>query len=146
MASEFQAALLWPLQAGLFRTGPVIVALQQDGRVRGLGTIPGDIDQSWPFNETGRFAWRARPGETAQAVAEESGLLDEVTADGYVFSVQTCALQGPTLIRDAVARFTTDAEMYYESAGQNLERIVWIKARARPRWTPPRDFIDPDGL
>lgn len=55
-------------------------------------------------------------------------LMQDVTADGYVFRVDLRLR--PDAGSTAVAVSTAAAELYYESAGQNWERAAMIKARA----------------
>ncbi|MEZ5945936.1 MAG: bifunctional [glutamine synthetase] adenylyltransferase/[glutamine synthetase]-adenylyl-L-tyrosine phosphorylase [Hyphomonas sp.] len=69
------------------------------------------------------------PGEAAQRVARDIvRLLDEITADGYVFRTDLRLRPDPSSTPLAVS--TAMAELYYESVGQNWERMVWIKARS----------------
>ncbi len=54
-------------------------------------------------------------------------LMDERTADGYVFRTDLRLRPDPGSTAPAIS--THAAEMYYESAGQNWERAAMIKAR-----------------
>ncbi|KCZ93789.1 bifunctional [glutamine synthetase] adenylyltransferase/[glutamine synthetase]-adenylyl-L-tyrosine phosphorylase [Hyphomonas johnsonii] len=69
------------------------------------------------------------PGDTAQRVIRDVvRLLDETTADGYVFRTDLRLRPDPSSTPLAVS--TGMADLYYESVGQNWERMVWIKGRA----------------
>jgi glutamate-ammonia-ligase adenylyltransferase len=69
------------------------------------------------------------PGEAAQRVTREIvRLMTELTGDGYVFRTDLRLRPDPGSTPLAVS--TDMAELYYESVGQNWERMVWIKARA----------------
>lgn len=68
------------------------------------------------------------PGESAQRVFRDVvRLMEEITADGYVFRTDLRLRPDPSSTPLAVS--TAMAEVYYESVGQNWERMVWIKAR-----------------
>ena len=68
------------------------------------------------------------PGEAAQRVVRDIvRLLDDTTEDGYVFRTDLRLRPDPSSTPLAVS--TAMAEIYYESVGQNWERMVWIKAR-----------------
>jgi glutamate-ammonia-ligase adenylyltransferase len=68
------------------------------------------------------------PGEAAQRVARDIvRIFDEVTEDGYIFRTDLRLRPDPSSTPLAVS--TAMAEVYYESVGQNWERMVWIKAR-----------------
>ncbi|MEO1475383.1 MAG: bifunctional [glutamine synthetase] adenylyltransferase/[glutamine synthetase]-adenylyl-L-tyrosine phosphorylase, partial [Pseudomonadota bacterium] len=54
-------------------------------------------------------------------------ILSEQTADGYVLRTDLRLRPDPSSTPVAVS--TQMAELYYESVGQNWERMVWIKAR-----------------
>lgn len=69
------------------------------------------------------------PADAAMRVARDMvHLLDERTADGYVFRTDLRLRPDPGSTPLAVS--TDMAQLYYESVGQNWERMVWIKARA----------------
>ena len=69
------------------------------------------------------------PGEAAQRVVRDVvRLFDEFTEDGYVFRTDLRLRPDPSSTPLAVS--TEMAEIYYESVGQNWERMVWVKARA----------------
>lgn len=68
------------------------------------------------------------PGEAAQRVARDIvRMFDDITEDGYVFRTDLRLRPDPSSTPLAVS--TAMAEVYYESVGQNWERMVWIKAR-----------------
>ncbi|MEQ9317061.1 MAG: bifunctional [glutamine synthetase] adenylyltransferase/[glutamine synthetase]-adenylyl-L-tyrosine phosphorylase, partial [Henriciella sp.] len=67
-------------------------------------------------------------GEAAsRAVREAMRILEEMTGDGYVFRTDLRLRPDPSSTPPAVS--TQMASIYYESVGQNWERMVWIKAR-----------------
>ncbi len=69
------------------------------------------------------------PADAAMRVARDMvRILDQRTADGYVFRTDLRLRPDPASTPLAVA--TDMAQLYYESVGQNWERMVWIKARA----------------
>lgn len=69
--------------------------------------------------------------ETADAAARVmrrmTSLLQDRTKDGYVFRTDLRLRPDPSSTPVAVS--TRRAELYYESIGQNWERMVWIKGR-----------------
>ncbi len=68
------------------------------------------------------------PGEAAQRTARDVvRIMDEITASGYVFRTDLRLRPDPSSTPLAVS--TEMAELYYESVGQNWERMVWIKGR-----------------
>lgn len=68
------------------------------------------------------------PGEAAQRVARDIvRMFDEMTEDGYIFRTDLRLRPDPSSTPLAVS--TAMADVYYESIGQNWERMVWIKAR-----------------
>lgn len=62
-----------------------------------------------------------------RTVRKMIGLLDDRTPDGYVFRTDLRLRPDPSSTPVAVS--TRRAELYYESVGQNWERMVWIKGR-----------------
>ncbi len=62
-------------------------------------------------------------------------LLQERTADGYVFRVDLRLRPDPSSTQIAIS--TEAALDYYESRGQNWERAALIKARPAPAISPP---------
>ncbi len=68
------------------------------------------------------------PDQAAQYVTRDIiRLLSEFTAEGYVFRTDLRLRPDPSSTPLAVS--TRMAQGYYESVGQNWERMVWIKAR-----------------
>lgn len=88
-----------------------------------------DIDIA-AFYDRDRFDGGERdPGEAAQRVVRDVvRIMDEITAGGYVFRTDLRLRPDPSSTPVAVS--TEMAELYYESVGQNWERMVWIKGRA----------------
>ena len=62
-----------------------------------------------------------------RAVQETMRVLEEQTGEGYVFRTDLRLRPDPSSTPPAVS--TRMAALYYESVGQNWERMVWIKAR-----------------
>ena len=123
-----QAALRVALGSrDLTNTGIFIFALGKMGAFE--LNYSSDIDIA-AFYEADSFDGGDRmPGETAQRVMKDVvRLLDEITADGYVFRTDLRLRPDPSSTPLAVS--THMADLYYESVGQNWERMVWIKARA----------------
>ena len=87
-----------------------------------------DIDIA-AFYDRDRFDGADRdPGEMAQRVVRDVvKIMDEITAGGYVFRTDLRLRPDPSSTPIAVS--TEMAELYYESVGQNWERMVWIKGR-----------------
>jgi glutamate-ammonia-ligase adenylyltransferase len=89
-----------------------------------------DIDFSCYFNaERLPVAKNVEPREFAVRLTQATvGLMQEATADGYVFR---CDLRlRPDAGSTQIAVSTRAAENYYEFMGQNWERAAMIKARA----------------
>ncbi|MEL6415039.1 MAG: glutamine-synthetase adenylyltransferase, partial [Pseudomonadota bacterium] len=63
----------------------------------------------------------------ARVVRRMTSLLQDRTRDGYVFRTDLRLRPDPSSTPVAVS--TRRAELYYESIGQNWERMVWIKGR-----------------
>ncbi len=88
-----------------------------------------DIDFSCYFNaERLPVAGNVEPREFAVRLTQAAvGLMQETTADGYVFR---CDLRlRPDAGSTQIAVSTRAAESYYETMGQNWERAAMIKAR-----------------
>lgn len=67
-------------------------------------------------------------GEMAQRIARDIvRMMQELTGDGYVFRTDLRLRPDPSSTPLAVS--TRMADVYYESVGQNWERMVWIKGR-----------------
>ncbi|MBR9834820.1 MAG: glutamine-synthetase adenylyltransferase, partial [Alphaproteobacteria bacterium] len=66
--------------------------------------------------------------ETASRIVRDAmRVLDQQTGDGYVFRTDLRLRPDPSSTPLAVSM--RRAELYYESVGQNWERMVWIKGR-----------------
>ena len=63
----------------------------------------------------------------ARVIRRMTSLLQDRTKDGYVFRTDLRLRPDPSSTPVAVS--TRRAELYYESIGQNWERMVWIKGR-----------------
>jgi glutamate-ammonia-ligase adenylyltransferase len=63
----------------------------------------------------------------ARVIRKMTSLLQDRTRDGYVFRTDLRLRPDPSSTPVAVS--TRRAELYYESIGQNWERMVWIKGR-----------------
>ncbi|MEL8056138.1 MAG: bifunctional [glutamine synthetase] adenylyltransferase/[glutamine synthetase]-adenylyl-L-tyrosine phosphorylase [Pseudomonadota bacterium] len=87
-----------------------------------------DIDMA-AFYDGDKFDGGARdPGDAAsRSIREAMRILSERTADGYVFRTDLRLRPDPSSTPLAVS--TRRADLYYESVGQNWERMVWIKGR-----------------
>ena len=71
---------------------------------------------------------RAKGDAAMRVVQDTARILEERTGDGYVFRVDLRLRPDPGSTPACVS--THMAETYYESVGQNWERMAWIKARA----------------
>lgn len=87
-----------------------------------------DIDIA-AFFDPDVFSGGARPAADAavRIVQRASALLSDRTPDGYVFRTDLRLRPDPSSTPLAVS--TRRAALYYESVGQNWERMVWIKGR-----------------
>ncbi|MEM8617661.1 MAG: bifunctional [glutamine synthetase] adenylyltransferase/[glutamine synthetase]-adenylyl-L-tyrosine phosphorylase, partial [Pseudomonadota bacterium] len=87
-----------------------------------------DIDMA-AFYDPARFEGGHRhPGDAASRLVRQAmSILSSRTADGYVFRTDLRLRPDPSSTPLAVSM--RRAELYYESVGQNWERMVWIKAR-----------------
>jgi glutamate-ammonia-ligase adenylyltransferase len=89
-----------------------------------------DIDLICLFDET-RFepaeAYEARAA-FIRATRRMSGLLSDITDEGYVFRTDLRLRPDPSVT--PVCLGMEAAERYYESVGRTWERAAWIKARA----------------
>ncbi len=113
-------------------TGPVPgVALIAMGKM-GAGELnySSDIDFSVFFETETLAAAGAREPRVAavRLVAPLARVLEEVTADGYVFRTDLRLRPDPGSTPVAVS--IASAEHYYQTLGQNWERAAFIKARA----------------
>lgn len=113
---------LYPDQSGL-----CIIALGKWGA--GELNYSSDIDLMVVFNPdtlhvSDKDKAQAHANKLAQDIAR---LLDERTADGYVFRTDLRLRPDPAAMPLAISIYT--AETYYGSLGQNWERAAMIKAR-----------------
>lgn len=113
-------------KAGLEEKGLFLVALGKMGAFE--LNYSSDIDMV-AFVDVDIFDGGTRePVDAAsRAIKEAMRLLHERTSDGYVFRTDLRLRPDPSSTPLAVS--TRRAELYYESVGQNWERMVWIKAR-----------------
>lgn len=111
---------------GLKRDGIFVFALGKMGAFE--LNYSSDIDVA-AFYERSRFDGGERdPGDAAQRVVREMvRIMDEITAQGYVFRTDLRLRPDPGSTPVAVS--AEMADIYYESQGQNWERMVWIKGR-----------------
>ncbi len=88
-----------------------------------------DIDMA-AFYDPDRFAAGHRdPAEAAaRLVRDAMRMLEARTAEGYVFRTDLRLRPDPS--SNPIAVPLNRAAIYYESVGQNWERMVWIKGRA----------------
>ncbi len=88
-----------------------------------------DVDIA-AFFDAGRFDGGERDPQEAsvRVVREVCRLMEAQTEEGYVFRTDLRLRPDPSSTPLAVS--TRRAEIYYESVGQNWERMAWIKARA----------------
>ena len=123
-ANRDAASFLMPDQVpGLF-----IIAMGKHGAQE--LNYSSDIDLAAFFD---RDAFRPEDQDAASGVCVRqvqaiSRILEEVTAEGYVFRVDWRLRPDPASTPVAVS--LRAAEAYYESVGQNWERAAFIKARA----------------
>lgn len=125
--AALDTALRAALQArGLEVQGLFIFALGKMGAFE--LNYSSDIDLCALY-EPDRFCGGDRdPGEAAQRIIRETvRLMEEPTGEGYVFRTDLRLRPDPGSTPLAVS--TSMADVYYESQGQNWERMVWIKAR-----------------
>ncbi|MBI5942546.1 MAG: bifunctional [glutamine synthetase] adenylyltransferase/[glutamine synthetase]-adenylyl-L-tyrosine phosphorylase [Caulobacterales bacterium] len=108
--------------------GMMIIAMGKHGAFE--LNYSSDIDISF-FYEPERLplAEGVEPGDVAVRIAHGvARILQDRTADGYVFRVDLRLRPDPSSTQPAVA--APAAFTYYESVGQNWERAAFIKARA----------------
>ncbi|GAB5457405.1 MAG: bifunctional [glutamine synthetase] adenylyltransferase/[glutamine synthetase]-adenylyl-L-tyrosine phosphorylase [Henriciella sp.] len=87
-----------------------------------------DIDMAVFFDPDRFDGGKRDPGDAAvRATQAAMQLLNERTADGYVFRTDLRLRPDPS--SNPLAVSTSRASIYYESVGQNWERMVWIKGR-----------------
>lgn len=120
-------ALDWALAArGLSRTGLFLVALGKMGA--GELNYSSDIDLAAFFDPDLFDSGNRDPADAASRVVQAAmRLLDEQTENGFVFRTDLRLRPDPSSTPVAVS--VRRALIYYETVGQNWERMVWIKAR-----------------
>ena len=124
---SLDAALRVSLAArGLKREGLFAIALGKMGAFE--LNYSSDIDIAVFYDRDLFDGGERDPGEAAQRTARDVvRIMDEITASGYVFRTDLRLRPDPSSTPLAVS--TEMAELYYESVGQNWERMVWIKGR-----------------
>ena len=123
LSAALSAALL---QRGLNGDGLFAVALGKMGAFE--LNYSSDIDIAVFFDPDRFDGGEREPGDAAvRCVRALIGLLDDRTPAGYVFRTDLRLRPDPSSTPVAVS--TRRAELYYESVGQNWERMVWIKGR-----------------
>jgi len=113
-------------RVGLVQDGLFMAALGKMGA--GELNYSSDIDMA-VFYDADLFKGGPRePADAAIRVTQETmRMLNEATTDGYVFRTDLRLRPDPSSTPLAIS--TRRAELYYESVGQNWERMVWIKGR-----------------
>ncbi len=113
-------------QAGLESAGLFAIALGKMGAFE--LNYSSDIDIAVFFDPEIFKGGDREPGDAAiRATRGAVSLLNDRTPDGYVFRTDLRLRPDPSSTPVAVS--TRRAELYYESVGQNWERMVWIKGR-----------------
>ena len=114
------------LERDLKATGLFVIALGKMGAHE--LNYSSDIDVA-AFFDPDVFEGGAREPATAAAwtIQQAARTLSDRTRDGYVFRTDLRLRPDPSSTPVAVS--TRRAELYYESVGQNWERMVWIKGR-----------------
>lgn len=125
--AALQAALNHALsKRGLSPHGLFVIALGKMGAFE--LNYSSDIDVSAFFEPDLFQGGGMEPGEAAARTLQTvSRTLSDRTPDGYVFRTDLRLRPDPSSTPVAVS--TRRAELYYESVGQNWERMVWIKGR-----------------
>lgn len=114
------------LQRGLSGDGLFAVALGKMGAYE--LNYSSDIDIAVFFDPDRFDGGEREPSDAAmRCVRSVISLLDDRTPAGYVFRTDLRLRPDPSSTPVAVS--TRRAELYYESVGQNWERMVWIKGR-----------------
>ena len=125
--AALQSALTAALrERGLSADGLFIMALGKMGAFE--LNYSSDIDVA-AFFDPDQFQGGDRdPTDAATRVIQQvSRTLSDRTPEGYVFRTDLRLRPDPSSTPVAVS--TRRAELYYESVGQNWERMVWIKGR-----------------
>ena len=111
---------------GLDQRGIFLAALGKMGAFE--LNYSSDIDAAAFYDPNVFDGGERHPGEAAQRVIRDVvRLMEERTRDGYVFRTDLRLRPDPSSTPLAVS--TEMASVYYESVGQNWERMVWIKGR-----------------
>ena len=114
------------LERGLSGEGLFAAALGKMGAFE--LNYSSDIDIAVFFDPDVFDGGERDPADAAmRCVRRAISLLDDRTPDGYVFRTDLRLRPDPSSTPIAVS--TRRAELYYESVGQNWERMVWIKGR-----------------
>ena len=126
--AALRAALKAALKAkGLKPDGLFVFALGKMGAFE--LNYSSDIDVAAFFDAAVFDEGSGEAQDKANRVIQETmRILQEQTGDGYVFRTDLRLRPDPSSTPPAVS--TRMASLYYESVGQNWERMVWIKARA----------------
>lgn len=112
---------------GLSGEGLFIIALGKMGA--GELNYSSDIDIVAMYDpDTFDGGERSKSDAAMRVIQDMTRILEERTSDGYVFRVDLRLRPDPSSTPACVS--TQMAETYYESVGQNWERMAWIKARA----------------
>ncbi|MEM6534196.1 MAG: bifunctional [glutamine synthetase] adenylyltransferase/[glutamine synthetase]-adenylyl-L-tyrosine phosphorylase [Pseudomonadota bacterium] len=112
--------------AGLTTEGLVIFALGKMGA--GELNYSSDIDMAAFFDRDVFDGGAREPGDAAMRLVREAmRILDDRTRDGYVFRTDLRLRPDPS--SNPLAVSISRAADYYQSIGQNWERMVWIKGR-----------------
>lgn len=111
---------------GLTTDGLFLAALGKMGA--GELNYSSDIDMA-AFFDSDQFdcADRDKVETASRVIRDAMRYLEQQTADGYVFRTDLRLRPDPSSTPLAVSM--RRAELYYESVGQNWERMVWIKGR-----------------
>ncbi len=123
VSAALQAALRG---RGLSQEGIFITALGKMGA--GELNYSSDIDIAAFFDPDLFQGGAYEPADAAARVIQQlTTLLQDRTPEGYVFRTDLRLRPDPSSTPVAVS--TRRAELYYDSVGQNWERMVWIKGR-----------------
>lgn len=124
LAAALEAALA---KYSLVATGIFLVALGKMGAHE--LNYSSDIDFCCFYDPDVFDGGERSAGDAANRVTREMvRIMTEFTREGYVFRTDLRLRPDPGSTPLAVS--TGMADVYYESVGQNWERMVWIKARA----------------
>ncbi|WP_084398384.1 bifunctional [glutamine synthetase] adenylyltransferase/[glutamine synthetase]-adenylyl-L-tyrosine phosphorylase [Henriciella aquimarina] len=111
---------------GISPDGLFVVALGKMGAFE--LNYSSDIDMAVFYDPDVFDGGEMSASEAASRVIRDAmRILEEQTGEGYVFRTDLRLRPDPSSTPPAVS--TSMAEIYYESVGQNWERMVWIKAR-----------------